>query len=293
VKWTVHGKAVMVRQTTRFPEQATTEFTVSTPQPIEFTLKLRNPQWLASRMRAALNGQDVPLTVGPLHWATVRREWRDGEKLRVILPMRLTASSFDAPRPYPAALLYGPVVLAFQTTNHFALEKMDLAQPNLSLTPVAGELLTWQLNADRSVRARPFYAYREGEPYYLYFDPNDGKDPADQRVQYKARWGQSKNSRFSNSVGAIARYTFYGTGIRWLGAKFDNAGRAEVTIDGKVVGVVDQYGPGIALPFDWSIKDLKLGRHTIQLRVLEEKLPESKDRFVNIGGFRVISGENQ
>ena len=67
-----------------------------------------------------------------------------------------------------------------------------------------------------------------------------------------------------------------------------DGGKAEVRIDGKVVAIVDQYGPGRNLPFEWSQKNLALGPHSIRLRLLDEKLPQSKDRFINVAGFECL-----
>ena len=63
---------------------------------------------------------------------------------------------------------------------------------------------------------------------------------------------------------------------------------AEVSIDGKVVAVVDQYGPGRSLSFDWLHQSLPPGRHTIELRILNDKSKESKDRFINVAGFQAM-----
>ena len=61
-----------------------------------------------------------------------------------------------------------------------------------------------------------------------------------------------------------------------------------MSIDGKVVAAVDQYGPGRNLPFEWSQKNLTRGAHSIRLRLLDEKSPQSKDRFINVAGFEAI-----
>jgi hypothetical protein len=88
-----------------------------------------------------------------------------------------------------------------------------------------------------------------------------------------------------------AEAEFEGTGVRWIGWKFDDAGHAEVSIDGKSVAVVDQFGPGRDLPFDWSVRNLAPGRHTIRLTVREERNSQSKDRFINAGGFEILEGK--
>ena len=287
VKWTNQGQSIEIRQTTRFPVGETTEFTVTVDQPAEFELKLRNPSWLAAPMSATINGQPCTLPVDSLHWATVRRTWKTGDQLTINLPMQLEASSFDAPRPYPAAISYGPVVLAFQATNASVLARIDLQHPVQSLRPVAGQPLTWQLADDASVRARPFYTYGEGAPYFLYFDPIDETDGGRQRIKFKGLWSGADHFQVSTIAGTTAQYTFEGTAIRWRGFKFDDAGKAEVTLDGKVVAVVDQYGPGRELPFDWSLKDLAPGKHTISIKVLAAKSAQSKGVFINVAGFEV------
>jgi uncharacterized protein len=64
--------------------------------------------------------------------------------------------------------------------------------------------------------------------------------------------------------------------------------KPDITIDGQSVGVVDQYGPGRDLPFDWSYRGLPSGRHVLELRLLTTKSDQSKDHYLNVRGFEVI-----
>jgi hypothetical protein len=107
-------------------------------------------------------------------------------------------------------------------------------------------------------------------------------------IAFQGRWNDAGAFRFTNAVGATAESTFEGTGIRWLGFRFDDAGRADVAIDGKVVAQVSQYGPGRELPFDWSHRHLKPGRHTIKLTLLPTKDAASRDRYINVVGFEIL-----
>jgi hypothetical protein len=196
----------------------------------------------------------------------------------------------SAESAYPAAVVYGPVVLAASAPNASFVRKLDLDHLDRSLTPVRGEPLTWRLAADPTVVLRPFYAYKEGQPYYLYLDPTAGRRRLHGSLVYHAAWNDAGGFHFTNVVGATVECAFEGPGIRWLGSRFDDAGQAEVTIDDKSVAIVDQYGPGRDLPFDWSHTGLKPGKHTIRLKVLEKKDPKSKDRYINISGFDVLGG---
>jgi uncharacterized protein len=287
VRWSVHDTQVTLRQTTRFPEQARTEFAVDVAAPVAFGLKFRRPAWLAGPVKARINGKEARFQEDSRNWAVIERTWSSGDQVVIELPMRLAASSFADGR-YPAALLFGPVALAVRAADASFAKKIDLAHPEQSLVPASGEPLTWRLAGDPSVLVRPFYAYKEGQPYYLYFDPAAANRIPHRALSYQGSWKIGSAFHFTNSVGSSVACNFEGTGVRWLGFRFDDAGKAEVSIDGKIVATMDQYGPGRNLPFAWSHKDLTPGPHSIRLRLLDEKLPQSKDRFINVAGFEAI-----
>ena len=292
VRWSSGGARITVRQSTRFPEDASVEFLVEADRPVEFGLKVRSPGWLAGPIQARLGGEPVALTTDASHWATLRRTWRSGDRLTIRPPMRLWVSSLVPGRVYPAAILYGPVALAVRAPDAGFVKKIDLEHIDRSLIPAVGEALTWRLSSEPGILLRPFYAYKEGEPYYLYLDPAAARRVPHRVMTFRQAWNNASEFRFTNVVGATAEYTFEGTGVRWLGFKFDDAGRAEVTLDGKVQAVVDQYGPGRTLPFDWSRRDLKPGKHTIRLKLLDEKNPQSKDRFINVVGLEILGDKD-
>jgi DUF1680 family protein len=291
VKWERAGGPVTVSQSTRFPENDEVHFTVALAKPAEFALKFRVPAWLAEPMRAAVNGRPTELKLDDKHWATLRRRWKDGDAVTLRLLMKLRAVPLDPPRPTPAAVAFGPVVLAFEAPNARLLRRVDVLAIDRQLTPVAGQPLrfTWVTNSD--VRARPFYTYRAGEGYFVYLDPKMGARIPCRDVKFTGRWADAGVFRFSNEIGATAECEFEGTGVRWLGRRFDDAGQAEVSIDGTVLAAVDQYGPGRDLPFDWNRRGLAPGRHTLRLRLLPDKPEKSTDRYLNVAGFEVLTDE--
>ncbi len=291
VKWNISGSRVTIRQQTRFPDEPQTQFIVAADHPAEFAIELRTPGWLASPIQAELNGQPVQLAHDDKGWARIRRRWSSGDKLTVALPMRLSAHPITENHSYPFALTYGPVVLAASTPNTKFVRKLDLAQVDGQLTAVPGEPLAWQMASESAVVFRPFYAYKQGEPYFLYLDPTTGRRLLHGSLTYQRPWKSNGQFHFTNVVGATVEATFEGTGIRWLGYKYDDAGQAEVTIDDKVIATVDQYGPGRDLPFDWSQTGLSPGKHAIRLKLLESKDPKSKDHFINVAGFDLFGGD--
>ncbi|MCW3095318.1 MAG: hypothetical protein JWL77_936 [Chthonomonadaceae bacterium] len=295
VRWTPTGgsgamgsSAVTVRQTTRFPASDTVEFTVQTARPSLFGLHLRAPGWLSGRATAELNGKPISVFADARHWFSLSRIWKEGDHLTLHLPMKLHAERLDADQPSLTAILYGPVTLAARTPVGNPAGKIDVAHLEQIFVAGDSEPLTYHLRADPNVLLRPFSSYREGEPYYLYLDP-----ASEHRVSYRAatfspNWKDSGQFRFGNTVGATVEYHFEGVGIKWLGYRFDDAGQAEVRIDGQVVGIVDQYGPGRDLPFQWEHRGLARGKHTILLTLLPDKNPASRDRFLNVAGFETL-----
>lgn len=290
-RWTPKGSTeVTLRQTTRFPAKDTVEFTVQTSRPAFFGLNMRSPGWLAGRATAELNGKAISLVADNRHWYAIRRVWKEGDRLTLHLPMKLHPERLDTDQPYPAAILYGPVALAARMPKGNPARKIDLAHLEQSFTPSEAEPLNYHLRTDPNVLLRPFAAYREGEPYYLYLDPATENRASYRAVTFSPGWNDSGQFRFGNTVGLTAEYMFEGVGVRWLGFRYDDAGKAEVQIDGKVVAIVDQYGPGRDLPFQWEKRDLAPGKHTIHLTLLPDKNPASRDRYLNVAGFEVLPG---
>ena len=89
-----------------------------------------------------------------LHWTTLRREWKSGDRLAIVLPMRLWVSRLAGNKSYPAAIVYGPVVLAVRAADRSFVAKIDLDCLDRDLTPAAGEALTWRLARDPAVLAQ-------------------------------------------------------------------------------------------------------------------------------------------
>jgi DUF1680 family protein len=288
VHWLCSGGNVTLSQRTQFPESSEVNFALTLSKPAEFGIRFRVPGWLAEPPQAMVNGQPARLKTDAMHWATIRRRWKNGDKISLTLPMKLWSSSLNPPGTAPAAALFGPVVLAFEAPSGRTLSQLDLSAPERSLKPVSGRPLTFSASSNSAIRAKPLFEFHAGERYFVYLDPAMGKRIPYMEVKFTGNWQESGAFRFSNEPGAAAECEFDGTGIRWLGRRFNDAGVAEITIDGAVVGVVDQYGPGRDLPFDWSHAGLPRGHHSIRLRLLQDKPEKSIDRFLNIAGFEVL-----
>lgn len=110
VQWRERG--VKLRQETRFPDAPTTRLTLSLESPTEFALHIRRPYWAAADgFRVTVNGRAWDTTAEPSSYAAVRREWRDGDRVEVQLPMETRLEFLPDGSDY-AAVAHGPIVLA-------------------------------------------------------------------------------------------------------------------------------------------------------------------------------------
>ena len=289
-----HGKTrVTLRQETRFPESEETVMRLSLSRADKFSLKLRQPGWLAGPVAVRVNGQVVQPEGDAKHWLVIQRKWHDGDWVSVRLPMRLAAERFPAASSasFPVAIVCGPVVLACRSPEGNPVSRIDFSSLQASLVPSPGEPLNFHLTSDPNVLFRPYYQFKEGERYFTYFDP---KHPWTRlplsELKFSPGWNLNltEDMEITTNAGAYVEHTFTGSSIRWLGRRFDDAGRCQVSIDGKVVATVDQYDPVRDTPFRYELRDLPAGRHTLRLTLVAEKNPASKDRFANITGFDIV-----
>jgi uncharacterized protein len=105
-------KGVVIRQETRFPEEAGTRLVVQTKSPAVFALNIRIPYW-ADNASVTINGKPYSPKEKrtPSSYAKIDRTWKNGDAIEVKLPMRLHLQTIPDDQNL-AAILYGPMVLA-------------------------------------------------------------------------------------------------------------------------------------------------------------------------------------
>lgn len=288
VEWDCGGATLTVDQATRFPEEDHTELRVHCGSPVEFALKVRMPGWLAAPMTASINGSPMDLETDKRGWAVVHRQWHDGDCLSVTFPMEFRVSRLLKDKDFPAAITYGPVTMAARSEKGNPSRRMDFANLAESLEALPGDALNYHLKSDADVLVRPFYQMKKGERYFLYMDPNCPivRIPRT-AASLSPGWIDFGGWHASNVIGATAQYAFTGRSISILGQRYDDAGRFEVKIDGKISGTIDQYGPNRGEPKRWDFSGLTEGAHTLLLTLQPEKTEASKGYFVNLTGFEV------
>jgi hypothetical protein len=108
VAWPERG--LTLAQRTRFPDEDRTRLVLGLSKPARFALRLRHPAWARS-LEVGVNGARTTVDSRPGSYATVEREWQDGDTVDLRVPMSLRFEPF-ADDPARGAFLYGPIVLA-------------------------------------------------------------------------------------------------------------------------------------------------------------------------------------
>jgi DUF1680 family protein len=115
-----------LRQETAFPDQPRTRLALRLEKPATFALRIRHPGWVAGGgFVVRVNGERVDAASAPASYAIIRREWRDGDRVDVELPMRTTVERLPDGSDW-VAILRGPIVLASPAgTNQLAGLRAD------------------------------------------------------------------------------------------------------------------------------------------------------------------------
>jgi hypothetical protein len=104
-------KGLVVRQETKFPDEDAAKLTFQTKKPVRLALKIRYPSWISSGMTVTINGKSEPVNVKPGSYASIEREWKNGDTVQIRWPMSLRLEVMPDD-PKMIAVLYGPIVLA-------------------------------------------------------------------------------------------------------------------------------------------------------------------------------------
>jgi DUF1680 family protein len=101
-----------LQQETGFPYAPRTVLKLRLKKSVQFSLRLRHPGWVAADGFAVrVNGEKLTLNSKPSSYAELNREWRDGDRVEIELPMRTTVERLPDGSDW-VAILRGPIVLA-------------------------------------------------------------------------------------------------------------------------------------------------------------------------------------
>jgi len=170
LKWTTgDGAQMSLTQTGDYPVGGKVGMTLRASRPSNFALRLRIPAWASeggSRPVIRVNGAPVSPTVVK-GFATLRRTWKDGDRVDLELPMPLRVEAIDSVHPDTVALVRGPVVLFALTEQSPKVTRQQL----LAASAVSGadpRRPEWQVQTGAGpLRLMPFTSIRD-EHYVTY-----------------------------------------------------------------------------------------------------------------------------
>jgi DUF1680 family protein len=108
VRWIQDGAQVSLTQKSEYPYEPQVQFEVKTSTAASFAVNLRIPAW-AEGASVAVNGKRAAVAKGS--FARIDREWRNGDRIELELPLKTRLEAVDAQHPDTVAVLVGPLVL--------------------------------------------------------------------------------------------------------------------------------------------------------------------------------------
>ncbi len=125
-------------------------------------------------------------------------------------------------------------------------------------------------------------------------------DNADERIKYVGQWGnwtQDKGVNYMDSIHYLNDPTgnetvtleFEGTGIKIITCTNYDRGKFEVFIDGESQQVCDTYSESTVRQKEIFVKDdLELGKHTLLIKVLNQKEAASEGTKIELDAFEIL-----
>ena len=163
VRWeSPGGERLVFEQSGDYPLADRVRLRVSAARPAAMDLRLRIPQWAGPRTSIAVNGREVARP-RPGAFASLARNWRDGDKVVLTIDRTMRLEQVDAEHPDRVALMQGPLAL-------FAVQPRSpqWSRANLLAARQTAHAAEWTAHGSAGVqRFAPYFAFGE-EPAQLY-----------------------------------------------------------------------------------------------------------------------------
>ena len=102
---------VQLNMETSFPEGDSAMLKLTLPKPKQLTLALRRPLWAGAGFAVKINGKNVRELSAPGSYIELKRTWKSGDTVALVLPKTLHEEA-TPDNPGRVALMWGPLVLA-------------------------------------------------------------------------------------------------------------------------------------------------------------------------------------
>jgi hypothetical protein len=101
------GLTVKITEETEYPFDDTITLKISMTTPVNFPLHLRIPNW-CKNASVKVNDHAVAEKEGSIAYAVISREWKDGDVIKLRLPMELTVKTWEK-NHNAVSVSYGPL----------------------------------------------------------------------------------------------------------------------------------------------------------------------------------------
>ena len=214
------------------------------------------------------------------NWIKVSGEWKDGDIISLSLPMELYVEKLDTANTFPLAIMYGPTAMATNVTDQYPVDYVGNEEVNSYFMKAQDDLPSFRSKKYPELLLRPYYHYKQEEPYMLYFDPEVRNRLLEKNFVFNGHW-ERRGYFFSNEDNAGITTEFEGSGVRLYFFRTENSGIVKVKIDGREAALIDLYSNSRG-SFSYELKGFKNRRHTLELRVLNKKNEPSRNTYVNL-----------
>jgi len=135
----VQGQTVTIGQETAYPNDGEVKLTFSTEKPVALAFQFRTPRW-CEQITLRVNAE-APVTIDPLAQKlgcyVLNRTWKDGDVVKITLPMAWRFLRGRAIQDGRVALLRGPVVYCVGKEQNAELLKKCSEPRNLVIDPAS------------------------------------------------------------------------------------------------------------------------------------------------------------
>jgi uncharacterized protein len=128
VQWKDAAGQYGLKQQTKYPFDNKIQIQVSGSQSKEYTIYVRIPGWVRPNPVLSVNGKRVSDPVDPGTFASIRRTWKDGDRIELELPMPLRLEPVDANHQNMVSLIQGPLVLLAVADSQPTFDQKALLQ---------------------------------------------------------------------------------------------------------------------------------------------------------------------
>jgi len=107
-------KGIKIKQETTFPYEEQTSLKITSGSS-DFTMMIRYPEWVKDgALKVSVNGKSIAYTMHPSSYVAIKRKWKKGDVVQVMLPMQDKIEHLPNVSSY-IAMLHGPILLGAKT----------------------------------------------------------------------------------------------------------------------------------------------------------------------------------